>query len=63
MEASRLCTDAGVEVTTAVDVTTAVEKVVVSRRVSEIVDVIIVVSVVRDVTLSGTTNVLTCVCC
>jgi hypothetical protein len=46
-------------VTTVVEVTTSVEKVVVSRRVSKIVDVVVVVSVVNDVTFSGTTRVLT----
>jgi hypothetical protein len=50
-------------VTTAVEVTMAVEKVVVRRRVSKTVDVVVIVSVVSDVTLSGITSVLVCVCC
>jgi hypothetical protein len=46
-----------------VEVITAVENVVVRRRVSKIVDVVVVVSVVKDVVVSGSKSVVSCVCC
>ena len=59
----RLRSGGSVEVTTAVEVITAVEIVVVMRVVSKIVDVVVVVSVVSDMVVSGSTSVVSCVCC
>jgi hypothetical protein len=59
---SCLFTGAGLGVTRAVEVTTAVEKVVVRMSVSKTVEVVVVVSVVNAVLVSGRTRVVSCVC-
>jgi hypothetical protein len=59
---SCLFTGAGLGVTRAVEVTTAVENVVVRINVSKTVEVVVVVSVVNAVLVSGRTRVVSCVC-
>jgi hypothetical protein len=59
---SCLFTGAGLGVTRAVEVTTAVENVVVRISVSKTVEVVVVVSVVNAVLVSGRTRVVSCVC-
>jgi hypothetical protein len=49
-------------VTTAVEVTTSVENVVVRTSVSKTVEVVVVVSVLNVVLVSGRTRVVSCVC-
>jgi hypothetical protein len=59
---SRRCSGAGVDVTTAVEVTIAVENVVVRSSVSNTVDVVVDVSVVNAILVSGRMRVASCVC-
>jgi hypothetical protein len=57
-----LFTGARLAVTTAVEVTTSVENVVVRTSVSKTVEVVVVVSVLNVVLVSGRTRVVSCVC-